>query len=224
MRYNAAKKSLSGAKGRDRQMRKIFVIGFNRCGLTSMASMFRAAGIRTLHYRADDDDMILGSQISANLSTGRQILAGLNRFTAFLDFSFVCDWITFEGNRFFWQLHAEHPDAYFILNTRPLENWVTSRAEYLDGRYVEAYALALGFSPIKTQQTWRKQYLAHLQDVDEHFKDIEGSLLVFDIESDDPQVLCDFLAEDYELEASDWMPLNTSRDEQPPDIGHGDAV
>ena len=186
--------------------------------------MYRAAGIRTLHYRTSDDDMILGAQISANISTGRQILAGLNRYTAFLDFSFVCDWIAFEGNRFFWQLHAEHPDAYFILNTRPLENWIASRAEYLDGRYCEAYAMALGYSPIKAQQAWRKQYLAHLQDVDEHFNDNDGDLLVFDIEADDPQILCDFLAEDYELEASDWVVLNAACDEQPPDIGHGDAL
>jgi len=204
--------------------RKIFVIGFNRCGLTSLAALFRSAGIRTLHYRANDDDMILGAQVSANLATGRSILAGMNRFTAFLDFSFVCDWIVFEGCRMFWQIHAEQPDAYFILNTRPIEHWVTSRAGYLDGRYQDAYAMALGFSQVKTQQTWRKQYLAHLDDVKEHFAETPGRLLNFDIEADDPAILCDFLAEDYALDPSDWMRLNAGCDTAAPDIGHGDAI
>ena len=45
---------------------KIFVIGFNKCGTTSLHKMFKRAGLTSSHYRhhgADGLGVIIGAQI-----------------------------------------------------------------------------------------------------------------------------------------------------------------
>lgn len=204
---------------------KIFVIGFNRCGTTSIKMLLQKNSIRCLQYRADDADTILGAAIAANFSAGRPLTAGLNRYIAFLDMGMASPRFVFEGNRLFWQMHAEHPDAYFILNTRPLENWITSRTHHLDGRFILNYGLAYGYEEPKTQQLWRKQYLAHVEDVREHFAENPGNFLEFNIEEDDPIAIRNFLAPHYDIDIRHWARWNeTPRDVAPPDGWADDAV
>ena len=191
------------------EKRFIFVIGFNRCGLTSLAMLFRENGIRCLHHYADDADTTLGAMISANLSSGRPIMAGLQRFTAFLDMGMVTPEIVFEGCKLFWQMHGEHPDSYFILNTRPVEHWIDSRALLQDGEFAEMYADAFGYDEIKIQHVWRKQYLAHLAEVREHFAD-DGKFLEFNIEEDDPALISNFLSPDFDVDPADWGHWNAT--------------
>lgn len=190
--------------------RFIFVIGFNRCGLTSLSMMFKANGIRCMQYQADDADTVLGTAIAANLSAGRPIMAGLNRFTAFLDMGIATPELVFEGCKFFWQMHGEHPDSYFILNTRPVEHWIDSRAVYQDGLFGEMYADVFGYDDIKIQHVWRKQFLAHVAEVREHFQDQPGNFLEFNIEEDDPAKITEFLAPDFDVSASDWSHWNAT--------------
>ena len=190
--------------------RFIFVIGFNRCGTTSIHMMLKKSGIRCLQYRADDSDTVLGAALAANLSAGRPLLAGLQRFTAFMDMGMATPQIVFEGCRLFWQLHAEHPDSYFILNTRPLEHWVDSRQFHLDGRFVANYAKVYGYDEIKIQQIWRKQYATHLADVREHFTENDGKFLEFDVENDDPEKIAAFLYADYQVDHRNWGHWNAT--------------
>lgn len=190
--------------------RFIFVIGFNRCGLTSLEILFRESGVRTLHAKTDDADTILGTQMAANLSAGRPLMAGLYRFAAFLDMSVVTPWMVFEGCRLFWQLHAEHPDSYFILNTRPVEHWVLSRESFMGGIFVEQYARAFGYDEIKIQQVWRKQFLTHQADVRAHFAENGGKFLEFDIEEGDPALIRDFVAPDYVIDTRLWGHWNAT--------------
>lgn len=192
------------------EKRFIFVIGFNRCGLTSLHMMLRAGGIRCIQNQANDSDAVLGTTIAANLSAGRPLMAGLQRYTAFLDMGLVTPEVVFEGCKLFWQMHAEYPGSYFILNTRPLENWVDSRAMHMDGVYAECYADAFGYDEIKIQQVWRKQYLAHLSDVREHFAGDTEKFLEFNIEQDDPQKIADLLSPDFKVNPGDWGHWNAT--------------
>lgn len=203
---------------------KIFVIGFNRCGTTSIRVLLERNGIRCLQRQADDADTILGAAVAVNFSAGRPLLAGLNRFQAFMDFGLAEPGFVFEGCRMFWQLHAEHPDAYFILNMRPLEHWIDSRALYLEGAFLANYGSALGYNEAKTQQVWRKQYLAHVEDVREHFSENPGNYLEFDIENDNPEVLRDFLSGHYTIDLRHWGWWNETPDDVPLSEPLDDAV
>ncbi|MEM7057286.1 MAG: hypothetical protein AAF557_06850 [Pseudomonadota bacterium] len=172
--------------------------------------MLRGNGIRCVQYQADDSNTVLGTAIAANLSAGRPLMAGLQRYSAFLDMSIVTPEFVFEGCRLFWQMHAEYPNSYFILNTRPIENWIDSRALYLDGLYAERYADAFGYDEVKIQQVWRKQYLAHLSDVRAHFAEDSGKFLEFNIEEDDPVLIADFLYPDFNVDPADWGHWNAT--------------
>ncbi|MEM9139216.1 MAG: sulfotransferase [Pseudomonadota bacterium] len=190
--------------------RFIFVIGFNRCGTLSLHQLFTQSGIRSLHQQADDSGVALAMTMALNLSVGRPLIAGLARFEAFLGMSYVAPDFVFEGCRLFWQLHAEHPDSYFILNTRPIEHWVDSRQFFNGGEFADDYADVLGYEEIKTQQVWRKQYLGHVAEVREHFAEHGGNFLEFDIENDDPTAIQDFLAPDFRIDPTVWGHWNAT--------------
>ena len=190
--------------------RFIFVIGFNRCGTTSLHMLLKRSGIRCLQYRADDSDTVLGAALAANLSAGRPLTAGLQRFRAFLDMGMATPQIVFEGCRLFWQLHAEHPDSYFILNTRPVEHWIDSRSLHLNGRFIENYSKVYGYDEVKVTQVWRKQFATHTEDVREHFAENEGNFLEFNIEEDDPVLIREFLAPDFDVDTGHWAQWNAT--------------
>lgn len=89
---------------------KIFCIGFNKTGTSSLHLFFQRAGIRSIH-----DD--LWPRVTY-LPAGKQLL---EKFDAYSDGE-QCD---------FRQLKSWFPDAAFILNTRDDRDWLTSRIKHV---------------------------------------------------------------------------------------------
>ncbi|MEE2894734.1 MAG: hypothetical protein VX726_03245, partial [Planctomycetota bacterium] len=58
--------------------RRIFVIGFNKCGTTSFHEYFRANGISSVHWRGNT----LALALHENLAAGRPPLQGKEDWTA----------------------------------------------------------------------------------------------------------------------------------------------
>jgi len=192
---------------------KIFVIGFNRCGTTSLHMLFRKNGITALHYHGPEKSFIVPAQLSLNLSLGRPLISGLNRWTAFSDLGMASQRLVFEGARLFRQLHAEHPDAYFILNTRPVGKWIKSRLAHMQGRYVRNFAEAMGQPESKMPQIWRKQQAAHHGEVRDYFAG-HDRFLEFDIEADDPRAVQTLLAPDFRIDVTHWALRNATKAEE----------
>ena len=72
---------------------KIFVIGFNKCGTTSLHKMFKRAGLTSAHYRhhgADGLGVIIGAQIDHNAAAGLPLLDGIDSADAYSDMD-MCD-------------------------------------------------------------------------------------------------------------------------------------
>ena len=61
--------------------RRIFVIGFNKCGTTSFHDYFRANDIRSVHWRGNT----LALALHDNLAAGRPPLLGMEDWTAYMD-------------------------------------------------------------------------------------------------------------------------------------------
>lgn len=131
---------------------KIFVIGFNKTGTTSIDNIFRRLKINSIH------------------TPKPAVLCMIDKYDAFTD----------GGHAFFKDYYKRYPDSLFILNTRPLFNWLVSRYKHAKNH---------GFKncwcwPVTKQRTqkWILDREKHHKKVLDFFKDKPKQLLVVNIE------------------------------------------
>ena len=170
--------------------RKIFQIGFQRCGTTAITRFFQRNGVAAIHY----DGGRLGRRMARNLADGLPLISGYERYTVFtnMEYSERDHW--FEGFRYWRALMTTYEDSRFILNIRDRERWCRSlfalghanpdvMLPYFRARYGTAKFETLA-------EIWRCDWDSHHRDV------IAGippeRLLVFNIEKDPPTLLARF--------------------------------
>lgn len=190
--------------------RRIYVIGFNRCGTRSLTTAFKQAGIGCVHW--DRNQLMLA--ILSDLRRHGRINLGAHYpgSNAFLDLIHVPehgergDHILSEGTLLHRQLIDSDPDAYFILNTRNVEHWLASRCRHLNGSFLEIYRRHLSrisgreFGVDDVLQEWRRMWhQAHAEILTRFQREPQLRGLVFDIEFTPYQTLKKFLAPDYSL-------------------------
>ena len=190
--------------------RRIFVIGFNRCGTRSLTTAFKQAGIGCVHW---DRNQLMLAILSDLRRSGRINLSshypGSN---AFLDLIHVPehgesgDHILTEGTLLHQQLIDSDPEAYFILNTRHVEDWLASRCRHLNGSFLEIYRRHLShihgrdFKVDDVLQEWRRMWhQAHAEIIGRFQREPLLRGLVYDIQLTPFQTLKQFLAPDYTL-------------------------
>ncbi|WP_411869090.1 hypothetical protein [Vulcanococcus limneticus] len=193
------------------QGRRIFLIGFNKCGTTSFHDFFKANGISSVHWRANT----LAMAIHRHLHSGhRPLLDGLDQWTAYTDM--VCipgsPWENsnsdghplVEACRCFRDLQASYPHSLFILNTRDPMAWVRSRLKHDQGRFAEAYRRAL--APIGVQNDaqlvhhWLQEWHEHHAQVLAHFRfQTPQDFLLFHIDHTPHDELFNFLEPHFPL-------------------------
>ena len=167
---------------------RIFQIGFSRCGTTSIAAFLNRSGIPCVHH----DGGRLARRMRANLAAGRRPLEGYEHYRAFADMAFRSPTDHFDGFVHFEALLAAY-GGRFILNTRPVEHWLASMLRrQARRRWRAAQARRYGTAePGRVAERLRAEWEAHHRRVREAVP--PGRLLVFDIESDPPERLCDFV-------------------------------
>lgn len=165
---------------------KVFQIGFNRCGTTSIHSYFVANGIRRVHW----DNGCLARRMFTNLANGDDIIAGYSEFDVFTDMEWLDGVHFFEGYKLFPYLAEQYPDAVFILNTRDREDWIKSRFRHFDGDYALRYKRYLSISSDSAlAQAWRAEWVRHHMRVREFFSTRPHRFFICDIENDLPTIL-----------------------------------
>lgn len=201
---------------RPRHGRKVFFIGFNKCGTKSLHKLFTRSGYRSLHGRLrllTGKKINIAQQWAHNLAAGAPILSGLGKGDIFSDMTSVSSKVVIEGGMMYRDLHRAFPDAYFVLNTRPVEDWIQSRLQHSNrrvGGFVERYAAAMGKTEAEVVEHWRSMYLQHHEDVRAHFAQ-QGRFLEFCI-YDDVSDLIDFVRDDYTLNRANWGHRGKSAD------------
>jgi len=193
------------------QSKKIFVIGFNKCGTSSFHHFFQQNGIRSLHWGGQNHEENGALILLKNFMLGRDILLGIDTYDAFSDLSYANDSIYIEGNRFFKELYSQYPKAYFILNTRPVDKWITSRLRHGAGSLKARSMKVYNCNEVELIDLWKDQYLSHSEAVTSFFNANGGALLEFDIESDSPQKLVEFLSPIGSFDASYWRQKNKTK-------------
>ena len=120
---------------------KIFVVGFPKCGTTSIHDALCDAGIKSIHWgwynspkymphhitRFGKKVTSVGVMIKEAKDKGRPLLYFLNQFNAFTQMD-----VTVNQYNYWPQLEdvplldRQYPNSKFIFNTRPLDKWISS--------------------------------------------------------------------------------------------------
>ncbi|WBU60076.1 sulfotransferase [Paracoccus albus] len=196
----------------------VFVIGFNKCGTTSLHRMFMRAGHRSSHHRhqqADGGFVKIAWQMQANAGCGLPLLTGMEGAQIFSDMDLCSRNTCLSGIARFRELDAQYPGSRFILNTRNPLHWVNSRFRHFGGGYLRRCMAQAGISdPAVMRAHWLREWHEHHAAVTEYFASRPGQLLVFDIEADCPKRFRKFLP-GFGLKPGHWRHHNRTPDEVP---------
>ncbi len=177
--------------------RRIFQVGFNKCGTRSISAFLDNNGIPTVHFKRGN----LARALANNLKYGYAPLNGIDRWVGYTDMQMVSGSRVIEGCRYFRQLAAYYPNSYFILNTRDKDRWIASRRNHGNGFYAERYRKGMNFESVdQVIDHWSEEWDRHHQEVPEFFKDQPDKLLIYNIETDSPDQMSKFLAPDFETD------------------------
>ncbi len=159
---------------------KVFCIGFQRTGTTSMIAALRSLGYFGIHN---------APWLLTDVQVGRSHFDLVDEYDAVADNPFPL---------VFGDLDRSYPDSKFILTVRDVDAWLASVRylveEWAPGFAMERYIYGVdGFDA----DVYRERYLRHIEDVFDHFAGRPDSLLVVDVTQGDPwPAICRFLGEE----------------------------
>ena len=117
----------------ERIVKLVLQIGFNKCATTSLDRFFRRSGYFPFSTagkfwvkRGRIEKMPVTPQIHIhnNIVEGRAPLTGLEQFDGFFDMKYVIGDVAYENYFDFKTFAKFYPNAYFLLNTREVDDWI----------------------------------------------------------------------------------------------------
>jgi hypothetical protein len=188
---------------------KIFLIGFNKCGTTSLHKFFRNQGLKSAHCWIGNKSLAVEAARHSDAATCRKIFAS---WQVFSDFTFLKEKTFIEPLDLYPVWRHAFPNAYFILNDRNIDEWVRSRLVHKDGDFLKRYLIYSGCDETAAVAHWRAKFLAHKEEVLSFFKD-DKRFCHFTLGQDDISKIIDFLGPDYRLNADMFITRNSRRAE-----------
>ena len=183
---------------------KLFIIGFNKTGTTSLHAFFEKNNISSIHY----DKGRIARNIKNNYNTNRPLLKDYPNYLVFSDMEDYRK-LNYAHMDYFKELYYQYPDSKFILNTRNIDNWIKSRNRHENGFYVKELCHLLKLNKENLNDKWKHDYYSHNENVKDFFENKPGQLLVYDIEEDHIDKVVEFLPE-YELDIKYYEHLGKS--------------
>jgi len=121
--------------------KKIFIIGFNKCGTRTLSEYFDTQGLDA--YHVGNDFYSFSCQLTDNMAHRKKILDTYEH-DVYSDHAFL--------PRYYKRLDEDYPDSLFILNTRDVDDWLISRLNHHWCSMVPAYNIRYGSIIIKTSR------------------------------------------------------------------------
>jgi hypothetical protein len=173
---------------------KIFGIGLNKTGTSSMHDALETLGFRSLHWGGPEKRI----EVERALAAGLPLVDGLGDFDAYSDI------VRLSEN--FPLLDRQYPDAKFILTTRDVNGWIASRRRHVErNRQRRTQGLYDGSWLEVDEPAWRAEFEAHEARVTQYFAGRRDKLLVFRIiDGDGYDQLCPFLGVAIPTEPFPW--------------------
>ncbi|MFA0813010.1 sulfotransferase [Microbulbifer epialgicus] len=168
---------------------KVFQIGFNKCGTTSLNHFFSRNGYKAIHW----DYGNLALKLEENSQLGRPLLSAYEEYNFFSDMELVTsERCLYAFEKYFQELDRQYPDSYFILNTRPVDKWINSRLKHGGGSYLRRFQDIYSCDREEVILHWKHEWYRHHSTVLQYFYGRENFLL-FDIETDGGDKLKSFI-------------------------------
>jgi hypothetical protein len=186
---------------------KLFFIGFNKTATTAFHRLFLDSGYLSYHHNIDGKSLALG--IEDNLREGRPVLQGFADANVYSDLTYSSHTQYIEANGYFRELHAEYPDAYFVLQTRNEDDWISSRFRH--PHFVSRTCGLLGLTEDDLEHYWRDQLRNHLREVRDYFGSSPARFLEIDIDADEIDALIAFAKPDFRLARAHWRKHNETQ-------------
>ncbi len=161
-------------------MTKIFCIGHNKTGTSSLHEAFKILGLNSIH-----DSYKSNALIDAAMQGNYKLLHYLNDYQAFSDYPFF---------RYYKELDYEYPNSKFILNTRNVDNWLKSRIAH-DTRWNNNNLS----KPARTisNSTLKHFFMSVESDIRKYFEDRPEDFIEMNVEDGDGwEKLCGFIEKD----------------------------
>jgi len=171
-------------------MNKIFCIGLNRTGTTSLHRALQIMGFKSVHYRCEQGN--IKDIVQANFKSHKMLLADIEDYDAY------SDWNRSESNCLFKVFDKQYPDSKFILTIRNLKSWLKSRDSFVR-KTIPDLDLLQKQNPQDPwyncdKKAWAKEWAEHVSDVSSYFKNRPGDLLIMNITAGEGwDTLCPFL-------------------------------
>lgn len=192
---------------------RIFQVGFNKCGTLSFHKLFDehcTPTVTSIHWNKG----YLARDIHDNILNGRRPLEGYESYTVYSDmecFRTYNEQISFVSiaKDYFDLLDLNYPNSKFILNTRNIDGWISSRLRHMCDfspmrygfteklkdsiPYVEYHKQAYQVDKVDDLiKIWKEEWHSHHDSVISHFTFRPRDLLVYDIEKDPFTKISDF--------------------------------
>ncbi len=169
--------------GPDPSRPRLFGIGLNKTGTTSLHEAFRMLGYDSLHWGGP----ALRRFVEVSLAAGDPLLSRLDpHLDAFSDIQVLSE--------HYELLDQQYPGSRFVLTTRPVEDWIESRRRHVETNRAkfEAGTYRGGFLDVD-EEAWRAQWTRHVDGVRAHFAGRDDFLELDLTAHPDWGALCEFL-------------------------------
>ena len=184
---------------------KYFIIGFNKCGTTSIHDLFIKNNLKSQHYTCWNLNLFDCFSDTGNTpfikfdDVNNLILhgGGLIEFSKLINFTKNMDEsiikynsnITYtnynhENIKNLIHLEKKYEESIFILNTRPLKNWLISRFEHGVRLYLKNTNINYNWAYPYTKELcikWIHDRNNYYKDILNYFKDKPNKLVIVDI-------------------------------------------
>ena len=105
--------------------KKIFCVGLNKTGTSSLHDAFLMLNIESVHFKGAEERNIKDI-IQSNYLAGDNILKGLEHYEAFSDWDLGPSTVDIVK-----EFDKQYPNSKFILNIRDLDGWLNSREKHV---------------------------------------------------------------------------------------------
>lgn len=165
--------------------RKLFQIGFNKCGTKFLTELFDINGYRGIHWAGG----ALAEDIAYSKIVNRQPLKKWSdRFTVFTDMESVHRFSMplIEGYKEYEYLDRWYPGAVFVLNTRSVTDWIISRYMHQGSYYAQFHSQHLGVDMADLADIWAADWDDHIAACRSYFSG-RGEFVEINIDETKPQ-------------------------------------
>lgn len=190
-------------------MKRIYQIGFNRCGTVSLHNYFLGNGVKSLHWQRGK----LSEQIFRNHREQKPLFEGFETYTAFTDMEHHSDdgEAHYAAEELFREMHRQDPEGLFVLNVRPIEDWIKSLINHQRGEYLRLTMAFHNRTANEVLDFWRSRFNRHKQSVIDYFAG-KDTFLLFDISEHSAVQLTEFFNKHgFAFSDEHWRHLHKSR-------------